>query len=335
MSQGLDVTSRRIRLADPQQQVDRLAELVRSSVRGLRLQGAVIAVSGGVDSAACLALAAHSLGARRCLGLFLPDRHSGPESLPLAQEVCDRSGVPLEIIDITPALDSLGCYRAQNAAVAARVPDFDPATDRFRVDFRQDFTDPQSLPNFGLTVVRPGDSAERHSLSGPAYLQLIAATNMKQRIRMLLTHHHAEARNYAVIGTSNRLEIEQGFFVRYGDGTGDVLPLRHLLKTQVYQLGAALGVPESVLRREPTTDTYSAPQSQEEFFYGLPRELNDVMWDAFAAEDPVEAVAAEVGRTPSWVEAVYAAFARRRALAVRLSADALNPLSADALNPAT
>lgn len=326
MSQGVDVVNRRIRLADPQRQVDELAEQVRGTVRNLRLQGAVVAVSGGVDSATCLALAAHSLGARRCLGLFLPDRHSGPESLPLAQEVCDRFGVTLEILDITPALDALGCYAAQNAAVAARVPDFDPAVDRFRVDFHQDFTDPQSLPRFGLTVVKPDDSAHRHSLSGPAYLQLIAATNMKQRMRMLLTHHRAEAHNYAVIGTSNRLEVEQGFFVRYGDGTGDVLPLRHLLKNQVYELGAALGVPASILGREPTTDTYSAPQSQEEFFYGLPRELNDVMWDAFAAGDPVEAVAAEVGQTSSWVEAVYAAYARRRALAVRLSADALNVL---------
>lgn len=323
MSQEADLVRRRVGLADPGRRVEELAEQVRAAVRQLRLQGAVVAVSGGVDSATCVALAAHSLGARRCLGLFLPDRHSGPESLPLAQEVCDRFGVKLEITDITPALEALGCYRQQNAAVAARVPDFDPAVDRFRVDFRQDFTDPESLPSFGLSVVKPDGSTQRHSLTGRTYLELIAATNMKQRIRMLLTHLHAERNNYAVIGTSNRLEIEQGFFVRYGDGTGDVLPLRHLLKGQVYALGAALGVPESILGREPTTDTYSAPQSQEEFFYGLPRDLNDVLWDAYAAGQPAAEVAAELGRPQPWVGAVFAAFARRQALARRLTADAL------------
>jgi NAD+ synthase len=313
----------RIRLSDPKAVADTLVEQLRTTVRQLRLRGVVVAVSGGIDSATCLAIAARAFGPERTVGLFLPDQHSGSESQPLAQEVCDRFGIPLEVLDITPALAALGCYDWQNRAVTARVPDFDPAVDRFRVDFHQNFADPRSLPSFGLTVVRADGAAERHSLTGSTYLELVAATNMKQRTRMLMTHFHAEARNWAVVGTSNRLEIEQGFFVRYGDGTGDYFPLRERLKSQVYQLAEVLDVPASILGREPTTDTYSAPQSQEDFFYGMPLLVNDAIWDAFAAGEPADRVAADVDEPVQWVEAVYAAYGRRQALAQRLTVNAL------------
>jgi len=323
MAQLSQSLQQRITLADPEAVAGSLVERLRATVRGLRLRGVVVAVSGGVDSATCLGIAAHAFGPERTLGLFLPDRHSSAESAPLAREVCDAFGVPLEIVDITQALCALGCYERQNHAVAARVSDFDPDRDRFRVDFRQDFSDPESLPDFGLTVVRPDGSAQRCSLSGQSYLELVAATNMKQRTRMLLTHFHAESRHRAVVGTSNRMEIEQGFFVRYGDGTGDDFPLRTMLKSQVYALGRTLGVPASILDREPTTDTYSAPQSQEDFFYGMPLAVNDALWDCFVAGEPVEQVAEQVGESVTWVRAVFDSYARRRALAARLSVDPL------------
>lgn len=323
MPQLSESLQQRITLTDPEAVVASLVEQLRTTVRGLRLRGVVVAVSGGVDSATCLGIAAKAFGAERTLGLFLPDQHSGAESAPLAREVCDAFGVPLEVVDITPALTALGCYDHQHRAVSARVPDFDPATDRFRVDFRQDFADPNALPDFGLTVVRADGTSQRCSLTGATYLELVAATNMKQRTRMLLTHFHAERTNRAVVGTSNRMELEQGFFVRYGDGTGDFFPLRTVLKSQVYQLGRAIGVPASILDREPTTDTYSAPQSQEDFFYGMPLAVNDALWDCFVADEPADKVAEQVGESVAWVQAVYESFTRRRALAARLSVDAL------------
>jgi NAD+ synthase len=323
MAQLSESLQQRLTLNDPAAVAQTLVEQLRATVRGLRLRGVVVAVSGGVDSATCLGIAARAFGPERTLGLFLPDKHSGPESAPLAQEVCEAFGVPLEVVDITDALTALGCYTRQDRAVAARAAGFDPAHDRFRVDFRQDFADPDSLPTFGLTVVKADGSTQRHTLTGQTYLELVAATNMKQRTRMLLTHFHAESRNHAVVGTSNRLEIEQGFFVRYGDGTGDYFPLRSMLKSQVYALGTALGVPASILGREPTTDTYSAPQSQEDFFYGMPLAVNDALWDAFVAGEPLEKVAEGVGEPVAWVQAVFASYARRRTLAERLSVNAL------------
>jgi NAD+ synthase len=99
------------------------------------------------------------------------------------------------------------------------------------------------------------------------YLQIVAASNLKQRTRMSTLYYHAEMRNYAVIGTANKNEHDQGFFVKYGDGGVDIQPIAHLFKTQVYQLARYLGVPEEIQQRPPTTDTYSASCTQEEFSF--------------------------------------------------------------------
>ena len=84
------------------------------------------------------------------------------------------------------------------------------------------------------------------------YYQIVAASNFKQRTRTNLLYYHAELRNYAVIGTPNKNEHDLGFFVKGGDGLYDYAPIRHLFKTQVYQLASYLGVPRaSALARQP------------------------------------------------------------------------------------
>ena len=111
------------------------------------------------------------------------------------------------------------------------------------------------------------------------YLQIVAATNFKQRIRKTLEYFHADRLNYAVVGTPNRLEYDQGFFVKNGDGAADVKPIAHLYKTQVYALARHLGLPEEICNGAPTTDTYSLPQGQDEFYFALPYDQMDLaLW---------------------------------------------------------
>ena len=95
---------------------------------------------------------------------------------------------------------------------------------------------------------------------------------------MSMLYYHAESKNFAVVGTGNKNEHEQGFFVKYGDGGADVKPIAHLFKTQVFQLGEHLGMPDEIQNRIPTTDTYSAEQTQEEFFFRLPFDILDTIW---------------------------------------------------------
>ena len=82
----------------------------------------------------------------------------------------------------------------------------------------------------------------------------------------------AEDRTTAGIG----LEAEAAP-VQLGDGAADFKPIAHLYKSQVYQLAEFLQLPETIRSRPPTTDTYSLPQSQEEFYFSLPYDKMDVV----------------------------------------------------------
>jgi len=129
---------------------------------------------------------------------------------------------------------------------------------------------------------------------------------------MSMLYYYAEALYYAVVGTPNKHEQEQGFFVKYGDGAGDVMPIGNLYKTQVYQLAEYLGVPKEIIERTPTTDTYSAEQTQEEFFYQLPFDLMDRYWYGFENGYPPEEVANVMGETEQRVESLFRNFERKR-----------------------
>jgi NAD+ synthase len=146
---------------------------------------------------------------------------------------------------------------------------------------------------------------------------------MKQRARKFLEYYHADRLNYVVAGTPNRLEYDQGFFVKNGDGAADIKPIAHLYKSQVYQLAAYLGMPEEVLRRTPTTDTYSLPQTQEEFYFALPYEQMDLCLYAKNHDIPPADVASAVGLTADQVEWVYQDINRKRAVANYLASPPL------------
>ena len=129
---------------------------------------------------------------------------------------------------------------------------------------------------------------------------------------MATLYYHAEATRFAVVGTANRNEHEQGFFVKFGDGGVDIRPIAHLFKTQVYRLAEYLEVPAEIRRRPPTTDTYSAATTQEEFFFRLPFALMDRLWSAHERNIPLDTVAAEAGLTVEQVSRVFQDLDRKR-----------------------
>lgn len=153
-----------------------------------------------------------------------------------------------------------------------------------------------------------------------AYLAIVAATNFKQRVRKMMEYHYADRFRYAVAGTPNLLEYDQGFFVKLGDGAADVKPIAHLYKSQVYQLADALGVPEDIRRRTPTTDTYPLEQTQEEFYFGLSLEQTDLCLYARDHGVPIEEVGLAAGLTPEQVVRAFAAIDAKREAARYLHA---------------
>jgi NAD+ synthase len=283
--------------------------------------GAVVAISGGVDSAVCAALAARAFGASRVLGLALPERESDPESLALAQELARELKIELLVEEITPALEGAGCYARRDAAIG-RVTEFGPG---WQCKLVVDVGGPgaEHLP-LGVLVVRPPHGEERRVRLPPKeYREIVAATNLKQRIRAMMCYLHADRLRYAVIGTPNRLEYALGFFVKGGDGLADLKPIAHLYKTQVHQLAEYLGVPAGIRTRVPTTDTYSLPQTQEEFYFRLPLPILDRILAALDRGVSAETVASELWMKPEEVERAYLELERKERAARYLHAEPL------------
>ena len=242
----------------------------------LRRRGLVVSISGGVDSAACAALAVRALGAKNVFGLLLPERESSDAALHRGRLVASRLGIDYEVIDITQVLEALNCYRLRDEAIRSVVPAFGEGwKNKLVIAGGID----GGISYFNLVVASPDGTMHEHRLPLHAYLQIVAATNFKQRVRKTLDYFHADRLNYAVIGTPNRLEYDQGFFVKLGDGAADIKPIAHLYKTQVFAMARSLGVPQEVCDAVPTTDTYTLAQGQDEFFFALPYPQMDLaLW---------------------------------------------------------
>lgn len=296
---------------DEAREVERIITFLQENVlHRLHRQGAVVGISGGIDSSVVLALCTRAFGAQRVVGILLPERESSPESAELAHSLAQRFNVPTFTEDITPMLEGAGCYRRRDEAVKRVFSEFQP-------DWKSKITLPGNLLAedrlniFFLTVVLPDGSSQTQRLPLREYLQIVAASNFKQRARMSMLYFHAEVRNYAVIGTPNKNERDMGFFVKYGDGGADINPIGHLFKSQVFQLARYLGVPDEIQQRPPTTDTYSAGSTQEEFFYRIPFKILDLVWLGFEHNVPLADIAAALDLTEDQVARVIADIERK------------------------
>jgi len=299
-------------LENPESVCEKICQKLRTDIKNkLKRRGAVIGISGGIDSSLVLALTARALGKENVLGILLPEKDSSPDSLMLAQKLSEKFGVKTVVEDITSALDGLGCYQRRDAAVLNVFPEFNPLKDKAKIEIKQNIS--QNIPSvFSLTIVSPDGSQTSKLLPSKEYLQIVSSTNFKQRSRMSMLYYHAECHYYAVVGTPNKHEVEQGFFVKYGDGGADVMPIGHLYKTQVYQLAEYLGVPKEIINRTPTTDTYSAEQTQEEFFYQMPFHEMDLIWYAWENQYKAEDVANSLQKSEEEVLNIFKNFERKR-----------------------
>ena len=296
--------SREVLGFDVEQKAAALAAGLRRAVHGrLRRRGVVVAVSGGIDSSCVAALAARALGPERVLALLLPERDSSQEATRYGLAQCRALGIRHEQQDIAPVLEAAGCYRLRDVALRAVFPAFRPEL-AWKLCMHADRLNTDAL-NIPYVVIRTAEGDRRLRLTPDAYAQIVAATNMKQRTRKMIEYTHADRLGYAVAGTPNRLEYDQGFFVKLGDGAADVKPIAGLYKTQVYALAAHLGVLPEILERPPTTDTFSLAQTQEEFYFSVDfRTLDLLLWARNHAVPVGEA--AEVMRLrPEQVRRVY------------------------------
>ena len=295
---------------DAEAEATRVAARLLAWVKEHRRRGVVIALSGGVDSSVCAALAVRALGAARIFGLMLPERDSSKDSARRARLVTDQFGIAHAEEDIAPALEGLGCYRRRDEAIRRVFPEYGEGwKSKIAIAGGRD----GAFNYFKLVVQSPRGELREARLPAREYLEIVAATNFKQRVRKTLEYYHADRLNYAVIGTPNRLEYDQGFFVKNGDGAADFKPIAHLYKTQVYTLARHLGIPDEICRAAPTTDTYSLQQGQDEFYFALPYDRMDVALWAHNHGVPAATLAARLGMSEAQAAFVYRDIEAKRA----------------------
>ncbi len=269
----------------------------------IKRRGIVLGLSGGIDSSVTCALAVKAFGAKKVFGLHMPERHSSDETLSLSTSVSDHFGIESIHENISGILEAVGFYKRYDAAVQSVIPEYGDG-------WKSKIVIPNVIESnefslFSVVAQSPEGEMQKVRLTLKAYLELLAATNFKQRTRKMLEYYHADRLNYAVAGTPNRLEYDQGFFVKLGDGAADVKPIAHLYKTQVYQLAEYLGVPEDICKRPPTTDTYSLPQGQDEFYFSLPHDRMDLCLYGKNHGYSVEEVAEVMALLPEQIQRVY------------------------------
>ena len=277
----------------------------------LNRRGAVVGISGGIDSSTTLALSVKAFGAKNVLGVILPESESSSDSETMAKDLAKKFGVGVVVENITGALEGFGCYSRRDEAISNVIPEFNPATDKSKIVINQRI-DKNIPPLFSVTVIHPDGKEKTKVLSTKDYLQIVASSNFKQRSRMSMLYYHAERLYYAVIGTPNRHEVEQGFFVKYGDGGADVMPIGNLYKSQVYQFAKHLGVPQEIIDRIPTTDTYSAEQTQEEFFFQLPYKTMDLISYGIENKYSIKEIADAVEKSEKEVNSILTNLERKR-----------------------
>lgn len=288
---------------DPELEVAKVTASLTSYLVRSKRRGVVVALSGGIDSSTVAALCVAALGKDRVFGLHMPERESSSETITLSRLVANSLGIDSTLEDISSILEAAGCYQRRDDAIRQVYPDYGPGCKSKIV--LPSVIDSDSFRLYSIVIMAPDGTQTKHRLTSDAYLGIVAATNFKQRVRKMLEYYHADRLNYIVSGTPNRLEYDQGFFVKLGDGAADLKPIAHLYKSQVYALAEYLGVPEEIRSRRPTTDTYSLPQSQEEFYFSLPYEAMDLCLYGKNNGVPVEAIASATGLTAEQVHRVF------------------------------
>lgn len=295
---------------DCEKEVERICEFIREQMLSMRRDGAVIGLSGGIDSALCAELCVRALGKEKVFGLILPEKESNPISKEYALKQAREMGIKTETIDISPTLEGFGTYEKRDRVMREIFPEYDTHY-RFKITLPPDLLSRDAFNFFTLTIDNGRGSVKSARLKKDTLNAIIAATDTKQRTRMMHLYYFAEKMNYFVCGTTNRSETIQGFFVKYGDGGVDIEPIAHLYKTQVYQLSEYTGVIGEIIQRTPSPDTYSFEVSDEEFFFRIPYDKLDLLLYSWGKKVPIAEVCEVMNLTEDQVKRVFRDFSAK------------------------
>jgi len=298
----------------PSPEISRISDFIREMIlKKFKRKGAVIGLSGGIDSAVVAELCVRALGKKKVLGLLLPEKESNPISLEYGKKQADKMDIEAITVDITGYLESLEVYEKRNAVIKGIFPEFD-ASYRFHVTLPQNLLEKNRFNYHSITIEDDVGERQKKRISAKDWLSISACQNMKQRVRMMQLYYYSDKNNYIVAGTTNKTELMQGFYVKFGDGGVDIEPIAHLYKTQVFELAEDLGVIDEIIERPPSPDTYSLPVTDKEFYFCLDYELLDLLLFAYENDVPLGQLSKTLNLKDEQIERIFRDFkAKERA----------------------
>mgnify|MGYP003334117581 FL=1 len=266
-------------------------------------KGTVVGISGGIDSALTCTLCTKAIGKDNVLGVLMPEKDSNPKSAIYARNLCEKLGVRFVTIDITNILDSFKVYNTREQIIKKYFPNF-TNQDKYRIVVPNRLVNNSSISLPHLEILDEKNQMHKIRLSLHDHLELTAATNIKHRTRMAMLYYYAEKNHFVVAGTTNKSELVQGYYVKYGDGGVDIEPLAEIYKTQVYQISSHLEISDEIINRKPSPDTWNFEVSDEDFFFGLPYRTMDLI--LYASENNIspEIISVELGVTLEQLERI-------------------------------
>lgn len=275
---------------NPSLEIARISDFIREmTFKNFKSRAAVVGLSGGIDSAVVGELCVRALGKEKVMGLLLPEKESNPISLEYGKKQAEKMEIATITVDITTYLESLKVYEKRNAVIKSIFPEFNESY-KFHITLPQDLLERNRCNYHSITIEDIFKERRKKRVSGTDWLAISACQNMKQRTRMMLLYYYSEKNKYIVAGTTNKTEVVQGFYVKFGDGGVDIEPIAHLYKTQVYKLAKKLGVIDEIINRKPSPDTYSLPVTDKEFYFCLDYELLDLLLMAYENNVPIDQV---------------------------------------------
>ena len=293
---------------NPSVEISRISDFIREmTFKNFKRKGAVVGLSGGIDSAVVAEICVRALGKDKVLGLLLPEKESNPISLEYGRKQAEKLGIETVFVDITKPLESLNLYERRNAVIQRIFPEYNESY-KFHVTLPQNLLEKDRINFYSITIENQNGARQNRRVSGTDWLEISACQNIKQRMRMIQLYYYSEKNNYIVAGTTNKAETIQGFFLKFGDGGVDIEPIGHLYKTQVYTLAEHLGVIQEIMARSPSPDTYSLPVTDKEFYFCLDYELLDLLLYAYENNVPMGQISKAIDLKEEQIKRVFKDF---------------------------
>jgi len=234
-----------------------LENFIREYTEKLERGGAILGLSGGIDSAVIVALCVRALGPKKTLALIMPEKDSKKEHIQDALSFARKLNIEAKLIDITPYLEELGVYKLFPLDKLLSLGKLKGALVKKAYRFYERKTG--KIPFLESLSGFEDKEYSSYLARGNAYYRA------KHRLRMILLYLYGELENRLVVGAANKSEYKIGYFVKHGcDDATDIMPLLNLYKTQVRELAQYLNIPARIIKKPPSPDVMPGLADDEE-----------------------------------------------------------------------